>query len=265
MTTTIGSEGETCRIRPNHGPAEVVLEVERPAAGTIPRRRMSSVNEVMVSSWAIFGSLTKVPLPRLADEVVPRGRDRRARRGPSAARSRGRRRAAARTGSRRRSRACSIRASTRSLASDCLVAVALTEKCIVLDRRRWSRPRLAIRPLRADFVRANSENGIDQSPIVCIHCETMTAFDELGTEARDAAGADLDLRTTRELVELMNTADATVAPPSPERRRRSRPLDRRRSSRGSQPAAAWSTRAPARPGASRRSTRPSASRRSESR
>ena len=31
--------------------------------GTMPRRRMSSVNEVMVSSWAIFGSLTNVPLP----------------------------------------------------------------------------------------------------------------------------------------------------------------------------------------------------------
>ena len=40
----------------------------------------------------------------------------------------------------------------------------------------------------------------------------MTAFDELGTEARDAAGADLDLRTTLELVELMNAEDATVAP-----------------------------------------------------
>jgi N-acetylglucosamine-6-phosphate deacetylase len=39
----------------------------------------------------------------------------------------------------------------------------------------------------------------------------MTAFDELGTEARDAAGADLDLRTTLELVELMNAGDATVA------------------------------------------------------
>jgi N-acetylmuramic acid 6-phosphate etherase len=38
----------------------------------------------------------------------------------------------------------------------------------------------------------------------------MTAFDQLGTEARDAAGADLDLRTTRELVELMNTADSAV-------------------------------------------------------
>jgi N-acetylglucosamine-6-phosphate deacetylase len=38
----------------------------------------------------------------------------------------------------------------------------------------------------------------------------MTAFDRLGTEARDAAGADLDLRSTAELVELMNAADATV-------------------------------------------------------
>jgi len=40
----------------------------------------------------------------------------------------------------------------------------------------------------------------------------VTTFDELGTEARDAAGADLGLRTTLELVELMNAADATVAP-----------------------------------------------------
>ena len=32
--------------------------------GTIPRRCMSSVKEVMVSSCAIFGSLTNVPLPR---------------------------------------------------------------------------------------------------------------------------------------------------------------------------------------------------------
>jgi N-acetylmuramic acid 6-phosphate etherase len=38
----------------------------------------------------------------------------------------------------------------------------------------------------------------------------MTAFDKLGTEARDAAGADLDLRSTRELVELMNAQDTTV-------------------------------------------------------
>ena len=39
----------------------------------------------------------------------------------------------------------------------------------------------------------------------------MTAFEQLGTEARDAAGADLDLRSTAELVELMNAEDATVA------------------------------------------------------
>jgi N-acetylmuramic acid 6-phosphate etherase len=38
----------------------------------------------------------------------------------------------------------------------------------------------------------------------------MTAFDRLGTEARDAAAADLDLRSTAELVELMNAGDATV-------------------------------------------------------
>ena len=39
----------------------------------------------------------------------------------------------------------------------------------------------------------------------------MTAFDKLSTEARDMASADLDLRATLELVELMNSADATVA------------------------------------------------------
>lgn len=38
----------------------------------------------------------------------------------------------------------------------------------------------------------------------------MSAFEHLGTEARNSAGADLDLRTTAELVELMNTEDATV-------------------------------------------------------
>jgi N-acetylglucosamine-6-phosphate deacetylase len=38
----------------------------------------------------------------------------------------------------------------------------------------------------------------------------VTAFDQLGTESRDAAGADLGLRSTLELVELMNAADATV-------------------------------------------------------
>lgn len=38
----------------------------------------------------------------------------------------------------------------------------------------------------------------------------MTTFEQLGTEARDAAGADLDLRPTLELVELMNAEDATA-------------------------------------------------------
>ena len=38
----------------------------------------------------------------------------------------------------------------------------------------------------------------------------MTAFDQLDTEARDATGADLDLRSTAELVKLMNAGDAVV-------------------------------------------------------
>jgi N-acetylmuramic acid 6-phosphate etherase len=38
----------------------------------------------------------------------------------------------------------------------------------------------------------------------------MTAFEQLDTEARDAAGADLDLRSTAELVKLMNAGDAGV-------------------------------------------------------
>jgi N-acetylmuramic acid 6-phosphate etherase len=38
----------------------------------------------------------------------------------------------------------------------------------------------------------------------------MTAFEQLGTEARDATGGDLDLRSTLELVELMSAEDATV-------------------------------------------------------
>jgi N-acetylmuramic acid 6-phosphate etherase len=38
----------------------------------------------------------------------------------------------------------------------------------------------------------------------------VTAFDQLGTEARDAAAADLDMRSTRDLVELMNAEDAAV-------------------------------------------------------
>src|SRR4051794_25770294 len=40
----------------------------------------------------------------------------------------------------------------------------------------------------------------------------MTTFDELGTEARDLAGTDFDLRSTLELVELMASADASVPP-----------------------------------------------------
>ena len=41
-------------------------DVERSVllAGRIPRLRMSSLKEVIVSSCAIFGSLTNVPLPR---------------------------------------------------------------------------------------------------------------------------------------------------------------------------------------------------------
>jgi N-acetylmuramic acid 6-phosphate (MurNAc-6-P) etherase len=35
-------------------------------------------------------------------------------------------------------------------------------------------------------------------------------LDDLPTEGRDPAGADLDLRPTRELVRLMGEADATV-------------------------------------------------------
>jgi N-acetylmuramic acid 6-phosphate etherase len=38
----------------------------------------------------------------------------------------------------------------------------------------------------------------------------VTAFEQLGPEARDATGADLDLRSTAELVEAMNAGDATV-------------------------------------------------------
>jgi N-acetylmuramic acid 6-phosphate etherase len=54
------------------------------------------------------------------------------------------------------------------------------------------------------------QSGLDHLPQTCIHWTRMTAFDQLGTEARDTASADLDLRSTRELVELMNAEDATV-------------------------------------------------------
>ena len=80
MTTT-GSEGDTCRRRPRCAPAGATWMSSVRLAGTIPRRRMSSVKEVIVSSWAIFGSLTNVPLPcrrtsmPFADELVERGAD----------------------------------------------------------------------------------------------------------------------------------------------------------------------------------------------
>lgn len=40
--------------------------------------------------------------------------------------------------------------------------------------------------------------------------EQTTGLDELATEAWNADGADLDLRSTRELVELMNSEDVRV-------------------------------------------------------
>jgi N-acetylmuramic acid 6-phosphate etherase len=58
----------------------------------------------------------------------------------------------------------------------------------------------------------NLINGIDHLPPVCVHWPTMTAFDQLDTEARDAAGADLDLHSTAELVKRMNAGDAVVPP-----------------------------------------------------
>src|SRR5688572_9134697 len=63
LMITTGSEGETCRSLPRWAPAGVTWRSSVRLPGTIPRRRMSSVNEVMVSSCAIFGSLTNVPLP----------------------------------------------------------------------------------------------------------------------------------------------------------------------------------------------------------
>ena len=90
------------------------------------------------------------------------------------------------------------------------VAVALIGPASYCIRDRWSRPQSrtvsVARPELSRFAR----NGIDHLPPVCIHWLAMTAFDQLGTEARDAGGADLDLRSTAELVELMNAEDATV-------------------------------------------------------
>ena len=64
LMTTTGSEGETWRSRPSRAPAGTSSSSSVRLAGTHPRRRMSSVNDVMVSSCAIFGSLTNVPAPR---------------------------------------------------------------------------------------------------------------------------------------------------------------------------------------------------------
>ena len=64
VTITTGSDGETCRRRPRCAPAGATRELERAARRHHAAPRMSSVNEVIVSSWAIFGSLTNVPLPR---------------------------------------------------------------------------------------------------------------------------------------------------------------------------------------------------------
>ena len=64
LATTTGSEGETCRSRPSRAPAGATRSSSVRLAGRMPRRRMSSVNDVIVSSCAIFGSLTNVPAPR---------------------------------------------------------------------------------------------------------------------------------------------------------------------------------------------------------
>ncbi len=58
LTTTICSPGETFRNRPRRAPASCVFIESVRLPGTIPRRRMSSLNEVMVSSWEIFGCWT---------------------------------------------------------------------------------------------------------------------------------------------------------------------------------------------------------------
>ena len=81
FATTIGSDGETLSRRPSRAPAGTTVRSSVRLDATMPRRRMSSVNEVMVSSCAILGSLTNVPLSAaahqvaLADELVERGAD----------------------------------------------------------------------------------------------------------------------------------------------------------------------------------------------
>ena len=65
VATSTGSDGDTWSIRPRRAPAGIVFSSSVRLAGSRPRRRMSSVKDVIVSSWAIFGSLTNVPAPRL--------------------------------------------------------------------------------------------------------------------------------------------------------------------------------------------------------
>ena len=94
-------------------------------AGTIPRRCMSSVNEVIVSSWAIFGSLTNVPLPcrrtsrpsRTSSSSAARTVRRETPRSP---------RAGARTGSRRPRRAARSGRARWLRVSLCFVTVRLS-------------------------------------------------------------------------------------------------------------------------------------------
>ena len=120
LTTTTGSDGETCRMRPRRAPAASRAESSVRLPGVRPRARMSSLNEVMSMPFATFGSATNVPL-RAAARGSPRARARRARRARSGATRRGRRRAGARTGSRRRRSSGSISSSTCSRVSRCFV------------------------------------------------------------------------------------------------------------------------------------------------
>ena len=63
MATSTGSDGERRSNLPRRAPAGVTRRSSVVEAGRSPRWRMSSVNDVIVSSWAIFGSLTNVPEP----------------------------------------------------------------------------------------------------------------------------------------------------------------------------------------------------------
>src|SRR5438876_3018341 len=80
LAISTGSEGETRRRRPSRAPAGDTRSSSVSLAGRNPRLRMSSVKDVIVSSCAIFGSLTNVPAPRRrtrypSREVVERGSD----------------------------------------------------------------------------------------------------------------------------------------------------------------------------------------------